>query len=264
MNELIKIGLILVLAATAKGDNLGAAYYGIQHPSWPCRRSLQILDRGPVNQRVSMFWGSFGPSETCLRRWLDKPGKKMLEIHLVNECCIRNGNCAHYEFGYGHTIKSYEAAVLKWGRGFDKRMRAWAKKPAQLVADFRGPDFTCLISPGLESNLSAAAMEKMIRKLKPQFPGCKFVSHAKHVKGAAFAEYHTRMAAPPCILSNDDGLYPPNDMSKWIETGRECRAMFLWRPEFNGWRGIGPQVDPRSRTNFRDKSAFDWLRANLW
>jgi hypothetical protein len=261
------IALLLALAtAQARGEsNAGAAYYGIQHKDWPCAESLRAL-RAPGEQRMAILWDTFGTREGCLRRWLDQPGKKLLQIHLINECCVRSRDCQWYEFPHGHSVKSYEAAVREFSPAFARHLEQHIAPAAALVAAYAGPDFRCLISPGLETNLSAEAMGKLTRRLKPLFPGCRFVSHGRRIKDAKFTEQHVRRAqSAPCILSNDDGKDAPSDMGKWLETGRNCRAVMVWHKRFNGWAPgqTTGDTDPRGRTNWPKQTDFDWLRRNL-
>lgn len=252
-----------VLPIPARGDNLGAAYYGIQHPSWPCGRSLRVLKARKI-PKVSILWNSFGNRNRCLNKILDAPGKKWLEIHVINEVCIRNGDCAEYEFGAGYSPREYEAAIISRDARFIERLRAYLQKPAAFVRN--RPGLTCLISPGLESNLSPGAAEIILNLVRPFFPRCKMVWNPLNAlwSKADFIEYHTRRGVrSPCILSNDDGHLPPAYMDDWIAAGANCAANFIWHPIFNGWCGAERCTHPRGRWCWPGPEHFYWLRAQF-
>lgn len=255
------LALLLLLAANTSQDNHGAAYYGIQHPDWNCSQSLAALKDKPV-KRISILWSTFGRDEACLRRFLDLPEKRMLLTHLINEVCIRNRDCPWYEFGAGYSLSRYEKAVSRAGPRFRRKLDAYIKPLAALMAEYQSERFTCLISPGLESNLSARAMQRFIKVLRPYFPGCKFVSHGNLVKGASYAEYHTLSARPPCILSNDDAKWP-GSLASWRRIAPACKAFFAWHPGFNGWERNFVDADRRNRKGWPNKRTFSWLRGEI-
>lgn len=243
---------------------IGAAYYGIQNKDWPCKASLAAL-KDLKRPAVSFVWSSFGREEACLRKFLDDMRPKLLQIQAINECCIRRGSCVSHELGHGYSVSSFERAISSGDPKLYKKIDLFLRPAALLVAAYRGSNMKCLITPGLESNLSAGAQQKLIKFMRPFFPQCEFVSYGVRVKGADYVETHTAQpATPPCVLANDDGKWPSSSLSSWKAAGRKCRAFFIWHPQFNGWRRQATQTpDPRKRSNWPTPPVFDWLRANL-
>ena len=153
-------------------NNVGLAYYGIQHPAWPCAESLAAM-AGQAAPKISFVWNAFGTETACLEAFLSDPRPKVLEVHLFDEVCFRKGTCQPYDFG-GHLSRGQFAAAV---RGGDGAFFAALKKYAAPVAAFlRGREgLTCLISPGLESNLPAELGARVIEFVRPLFPQCEMV-----------------------------------------------------------------------------------------
>ena len=96
----------------AAEDNLGVAYFAIQHPKWPCAQSLKVFD-GIKVPKMAILWNTFGTSNSCLKTFLDDPREKSLEIHLINEPCHRNKRCGPYEFLSGISLDEYRGKLAK-------------------------------------------------------------------------------------------------------------------------------------------------------
>lgn len=214
-----------------------------------------------------MMWNSFGADTTCLKRFLKRPGKKTLEIHLLNEVCQRNQNCAEYERFGNITPADYERGIVDADPIFRAEWLTYAAQAAQLILDNR-KGLTCYISPGLESNLSPSAMEILIGWLKPLFPTCKFVWNGMQPgqpSNANIQELHGMDGAGRggwCIWNNDgidlDLAIRPGffhlgsvPIERFAAAKSGCQK-YYWISEFNGRvpGGTYDQPAPRDRANW--------------
>lgn len=122
-----------------------ACLLAIQHPKWPCEQSLEVFN-GIKVPRLAIFWNTFGTDNACLKKFLDDPRQKALEIHLINEPCHRNKRCGPYEFLHGMSLSDIDKLTKK-----DGALLAGLNGYFTQVSNFMKPywlKLRCYISPG--------------------------------------------------------------------------------------------------------------------
>jgi len=204
---LIIVGLVVACGgggtSTEKPDSrVGISAFAIQQPTFNCDAFISTTN-GISNFHISWLWHTFGTNLDCVNRVIERDNLKSMQIHIVNESCMDNRpeNCTPDEF-FDMDENRYRSLI----DSNDAFTRATLEAAAQGINDVvsRLPrSVACYISPGLESNLSAQQMQKVISWIRPFLPSrCRYVAR----RGAEITEFHhLDMPLPtPCIY-NEDG-----------------------------------------------------------
>lgn len=254
-----------------KLTNVGLAPYAIRHEKFECLKFLNSINSlSTIN--ISMLWDSFGNNNDCLLSLLNDPRMRSLEIALINECCIRNNDCAPNEFLYGMKKSDYEKRLVARDPKLLGKIREYFSQINLFLEVNLQPNTQCYVSPGLESNLSSKAFNVISSIAESSFPKCMIVANPLGGRGgynADFREHHGTSTGkvPPCI-TNLDGtdidfpqrrtVQPHNhiDVGKKLtsyigKAARRCELSFLWVKEMNcydtGKRYSGKRVPPLKR-----------------
>lgn len=270
---------MLLCGTTAHADNVSFAYYGIQSPKWNCDASLKALKALGKPVGVSLIYNTFGTDFACAKKLVDAGVISIIEVHLINEVCLRNGRCGPYEYLAGKTVRSYEQEWANPTAQTRRKLRDYSKP----VVDFLGalPASTaCVVNGGLESNLTTRAGKNLIAEAQAIFPRCRVTwnpMRGSPIPGTVFQLHGSKQPLKsPCIanLDGEDINFPdrhselPNklqssDIPKYLASYAQCEAANLWVLEFNGnCQGKNlPFVDPRKRSCWPDKAMFDRVAA---
>ena len=251
--------------------NIGRAPFAITAPSFACDDFLNSVQNFP-ELHIAFLFNTFGNDFTCLNRVIQDPRTKTIMIHLVNEPGHRNKRLGEYEFlykvkspsDYDYQLRT-QNPTLKW------RFDNYVQPVVELVKTF--PEhIQCIISPGLESNLSNDASKILINWTRNHFPNCKIAWNplrnskiSVSMVDADLVESHGKnpQLDAPCTVNTDgtDISFPDRPSfqnSEWyIKSGPEltsyvkkyaskCDVVFLWVTEDNCLRP-GNFIDPRDR-----------------
>lgn len=264
----------------SRPDNIGLAYYAMLSPQWPCEPSLDLLKKIADVPRLSILWNTFGADSSCLTRFLEQPGPKMLQVHLINEAGQRNKRLGSYEILAGVSVREYSQGLKRRDPALRRKLEDYFRPAADLLARYRGAELSCYVSPGLESNLDPAAARELFAIVKPLFPGCEMVWNpvgsnilGRLDPGVNVYELHgsrIKLEAP-CIanLDGEDIDLPgraalmknhliADKLPQYIERFAHCAANFIWIAEFNALAG-DRFVDPRERKNYPTPATFNSL-----
>jgi len=271
--------LAVPVSVVAEELKLGLAEFAMLSPHWPCE-VVREKEKGLSTLRKAVLWNTFGKETTCLKKDLDDPRTKLLELHLINEPCARNKQCGSYEFLNGISPKEYDDKLKNRDRELVKKLEEYFQEPAQFIAQNLKESTACYVSIGLESNVSSDAALVMKGLLEKHFPRCKVVWNpvnesrwARPIDGTVFELHGAEASIPsPCIanLDGEDISFPdrPSAMGKSIKSGdlntyfekhKSCDVTFLWIAEMNGRGGDGPFIDPRDRKTFLTPKLLDDL-----
>ena len=158
-------------------NNVGIAPYAIQKPDFPCRAYLNSL-KGVENIYVAFLHNTFGNDNRCIKKVLRDERLRLVEIHLFNEVCVRNGNCGKYEALAGIHKRDLNSRLLKIhkNRRLKRKILKQARRAKKLLDENLVEGAQCFISPLLESEyVKPKAASKLFKLLKPIFPNCGFV-----------------------------------------------------------------------------------------
>lgn len=247
---------------------IGTAPFAIQQERFNCDAFIQSLEKLP-EWRISWLWNTFGDRTDCLFRVLDDPRLREIQVHIMNDVCVRNRNCGPYEALAGFTIND-----MKWRiESGDPVIREIFRQAAQDLANFLYQDFrlqdknvACFISPLLETNLSPGEFRQIVDIFRPIFPGCEIVYNPVSYKndrgGADYEETHNprQPLNPPCVFNNDGTsvkfpgkangyprLIEPDELADSFLNRRICAARYIWHHSYNCIRPDLGFIDPRDR-----------------
>jgi hypothetical protein len=253
-------------------NNLGTGYYGMLSDNWNCDAVLKA-DEKRKDIKLSVLWNTFGNNTACLAKYLSTKSVSSLEIHLINEVCVRHNSCGSYEFLSGLTASQYNSLLISKDSSLVTKLQNYISKPSAFITSALSSSTQCYINPGLESNLTNKAAKNLIEIVKPYFPQCKIVwnpvwSPGKKItpiEGTVLEQHYRGLSytmPSPCIfnLDGEDISYPSrpailpqnissSDLKVIAQNFKNCDLNFFWIAEYNGLTS-GSVLDPRVRTAF--------------
>lgn len=262
-----------VTTRSANVSYVGPAPFAITKKDFNCQSflsSVDSLEKFPL----SFLYNTFGNDFDCVKTVMQDPRLVALQVHLINEPGHRNGRLGSYEFLRAVSSPSkYNQLLLKRDAALKRRFMNYVKPVQDLLAGFLSPNTECIITPGLESNISPQAGRTLISWGREAFPQCKInwnpinpkFASVKNTQttGADFVEQHTAtpVVQAPCIVNLDgtDIAFPTrpsldseNDIGSarikrdYVEKYSYCKYVFLWVGEYNCVKK-GSFIDPRRR-----------------
>lgn len=280
---MLRVSLLLVtllLVSQSHAENAGLAYYGIQHKDWPCNASLSAFKDSP-EPRMSILWNTFGTNNGCLKKFLEDPRSKVLQVHLINEVCHRNNRCGPYEVLSGLSVKQYRDGLASNTLSVVSKVRDYFRSVRSSLDRLLTPQTRLYVSPGLESNLSCQAALNLM-DIAHEFFGdrAELVWNPAGVNPFCdrrlgpyiFEQHGAKGSGQATCIQNTDGVhvglhgFPPpvgqvmsqESVPQFYQRHKDCRAAFLWTAEMNGI-AKGGFVDPRKRKNWPTKAMFQRL-----
>lgn len=254
--------------------NIGRAPFAIMQPTFQCDKFVQSLE-GIPDLHLAFLWDSFGNpydgsgNPTCLISLLNDWRMRSLQVNLINEVCVRNGNCQPYDLLYGESTSSVDQKLATLEPNFILKIRNYMSQVRQFLTDHLQPGTTCYISPGLESNLSRPASDHLVSITREEFPGCRVVYNPnggnsnQDISGADFIEKHSNkpnFGVDRCI-SNNDGrdisfvsskssyseIMSESEYRSYLNlVSQRCEISYIWIKEDN-CRSAKSTTPPRSR-----------------
>lgn len=253
--------LLYINTANAIDENkIGLSPLAIAHPRFNCNSFLNSLKNQNIIN-IAWLYNTFGRNYSCLNRALNDSRLQYIETHLLNEPGHRNNRLENHEFLKKYTVKQWNRLLIRKDQRLKDRFFSYSI-PVKKIIENRNPNSICMISPGLESNVSNRAGKILIEWTREIFPDCltvwnpikptKFANSAN----ADFIEQHSTdpKLEPPCIVNLDgtDISFPerisPNKKfytigkKNWIESTKigsffkkyeKCEIVFLWVSEYN-------------------------------
>lgn len=267
--------LLLLLPNKVFGE-VGLGYYGIQNKNWPCKTSLDVF-KGKKYPGISVLLDrNFGDDFSCLNRFMNLPQKKRIEIHLVNEVCMKAKRCQLQNVGHRLGVGAYQNKILNNDPKLDLKLNTAFGNASNWLNSFDPASYTCFVSIGLESNLTRyKAVKKLVDKARYYFPQCKIVNSGVVTIPGVYKEYHGlpgRMEKN-CVV-NLDGMdidfgfrrskyrskISHNDLPRYINKyQRRCKVVDLWVSEFNLKKRSSDKTLARQRTIIPSKRIFQEL-----
>lgn len=248
----------MALLGTIVPNAEGAEFYGLaalagMHRDFPCSRYLQIV-RQAERPAMVVLWRSFGENTSCIVRFLEafKHRPHLLEVHLSNEVCRRNGRCYEGELFRDWSVARYNLEL----RNLSPEARLGVSNRIAQLRGFLGPrinkNTTLAITLGLEDNFTPITARNLLSIVRPLWP--YLIIRNPNLKSAPrgdadFKEYHTfkvDLRGEPCI-GNEDAVATTLENSKhFLSNYRECLAVLLWRAKHQG-AGRRKFTAPRNR-----------------
>lgn len=224
----------------------GISYLGLCNKTWECRKTFQSFTN---RKEILVGWleGSFGSECACGDKILASPRPKVIRIHLTNGPCLRNRRCGRHEVFYGYTIPSASRALEKAPERLNRRfLRVIERTKARLA---KGRNYSCLISPVLESDFKESVRLKWLKLAESHFPSCDMVDNPLKrpcLPGYVCERHGVNIKAKaPCIADLDGIDGSKVDLKKWSKAVNQCDLKFYWEPWMNCIRDSF--IDPINR-----------------
>lgn len=260
----IMVLVLVVLIGCGSGDEVAmetekvmqVAPYFLMAESWDCDSFFDRVSTA-TDLRVAILWNTPGKNTTCLNRLLEDPRLNFLEIHLVNDACVRNGNCGSYELFYGLTTEKEQRLFEQSEGWFMNNFQDYLIDARDYLLPRLGDQTACTVNGLLEANITDQAAENMLAILKATFGSrCKTVWNPVdpgnlHDYGQDVSELHGLNAgnflSVPCIASNDGSNSMGMDLVVYESKSTQCQEVFRWYPSDNCRVFNAPFIDPRER-----------------
>lgn len=241
-------------------SRIGIAPFSIAHPKFDCPSFLRSIEK---QKTINIAWlfNTFGRKYACLNKILKDPRLLYIETQLINEPGHRNKRLENHEFLKKYSISEWNRLLIRRDAKLKRSYTRYVISVQKLIQN-RVPTSICLISPGLESNVSNEAGKVLIAWTRELFPDCLTVwnpikrTSSGSVTGADFIEQHSFDASVkiPCIVNLDgtDISFPQRispskrfyrtGRKNWIESTKlknflskynKCDVVFLWVIEYN-------------------------------
>lgn len=279
MKRLLLLLMFLLMPSLASAKSCQVAYYGIQHPGWPCDASIQALSQC-TDIKVAFLAHTFGDETQCLGKLLADPRVSAVEIHLINERCEeRPGGCGSYEFMFGLPMKQFNSLLKVRDPGIMHKTGLFFTQLAGQFIPLLQPNTVCWVSPVLESKVEPSAFAVLAEIAHWQFlQRCHIVDNPLQFRGSPYIiELHGNKPRinPPCIADLDgtdikldlvnnanekgrqfySGMISESAAIQYTQEYAKCGAAYLWVHEFNG-RSKNFN-DPRARFNWPTPEIFN-------
>lgn len=200
---------------------------------------------------MSVLWGTFGGDTSCIVRFLEsnKDRPHLLQIHLSNESCRRNGNCKEGELRGDLSRRSYSAALEAGDLATYQQIAARMTEIRNLVEQTKNSNTTLVLSTGLEDNYSPKAYSNLRAFLAGYWPYLFSRSGRAQAPGDLLERHGTNAKCKGEVtIVNEDGDNPSARQSRrFLQRNRACFARFLWRSAHQG-RKRNRWSTPLSRT----------------
>lgn len=250
-------GFLACFALDAEAEPIiGQDFLATMQENFKVVEAVKYLQKG---QAVGVLDWTFGNRLEKVKKLLEaKP--PYLRAHLINNCCIRNRNCGAYEIGYGYSLQSFEAAVLRR----EPKIIDFLKERTRVYRDLSGqyPATRFLLSPALEHNLGRPAFRVLADAVLEVFGNVQLVNNPVSSGGEryrdAWLEGHGQAFDPSVeitSLDGDDGF--DIKISDWKARAKNTKIAFFW------WKGLNCRTnsavweDPRARTHCPKPEDFE-------
>jgi len=237
--------LVLFVFVSFAGSSpyVGLSTFAAMNPRFPCERFLAIVEKAQYPAMAVLWKSSFGHDPGCILKFIErfKDRDHLIEIHLTNEVCRRNGNCEQADFFPQFNVKQWNAIL-------EERNPIAFQAIAERVMDvhqfmlFAGTEKTqVMLSLGLEDNFSPGAYSVLSNFVRERWPWLLIRNPLgnKPIGVALFRERHgtkARVRGSTRVL-NEDGSNPTLKQSRrFLRENRAAFALFLWRKEHQGRR----------------------------
>lgn len=150
---------------------LGVGYYAIQHKDFPYQEALHVFD-GVKRPALAFVWGTFGDKQDGLKEWFrqvkDRP--HLLEIHMMNQVCVRNGNCGVGEIWPGLSVRQFNNKLKTNDPELMDRIRTRVQEIKTFVDSQKNENSHLVLSLGLEDNFNKQAATNLERAVEEIWP----------------------------------------------------------------------------------------------
>lgn len=241
--------LCALFPAVAQAQFVGVSAFAALSPDYPCDALLAATDFS-ARPAIAVLDGTFGDDWTCVARFVQRNAWRphLVQVHLSNETCRRNGNCAEGELYAQFNVR-------EWSKLLEQRnphaFQAIADRLINLqtvLASFTTPNTSIILSTGLEDNFTDGAFAVLYPFVVSHWP-YQVVRSGKKTSGV-LRESHGSNArcSGNTVVANEDGqVHSIAASDRWLAKQDRCYATFIWRADHQG-RGVRNGRVTASRT----------------
>lgn len=272
MTYFLKVSLyltfLLFFTLNAQAEYVGTSGFAIFNKRFPCDDFIEI-HKSAKKPFASTLWGTFGTDATCLRRFAEvfKDRPHAIQIHLLNNTCVRNRNCREGEPFPRWTVSTLNKKLEARDPATLARLKARVERIVRLASGFLNPNTELILGLGLEDNYSNRAYLNLLEEVKPLWPW-KLSRNPLHPQGktrgdADLMEFHgwgARCTGVHQIANQDGTVFSEGESRRWLDQNSKCGFVALWTAESQGRTVSNGKVrssalPPRSRSfRYRNKS----------
>ena len=232
---------------------VGLDVKAITSPNFP-RAALLKAFEGVRCQIVSFPYGTFGDSLDTLDALIEQNRKDptvtelLIRVDLYNATCLRHDSCAKGDL-FWSTKPERLSRIMEKGAPRVLVDRAIALRD---MCQATSGKTRCLVSFGLEDNLSGVAIAKLDAALKAEWSEIELVSNPMSgVRNDGASHHEVHGLASRCLvfdmISQDGSIADDGDTAALFGPSSDCFARMAWRPEWQGRKtGSDGEVVPAS------------------
>lgn len=228
--------LTFPLCLAAQDQRFGSAPFFYNHPKFDRKRADSRVNGV---QPLSFLYNTPADTIKPLVDRLKRGDIYFLQIHLVNEPCLRNQRCGKYELLSGLSVKRFKRLIATRSSSFRAKVRRYASRASRRILPHLPYNTTCALNPLLETVLHRKEAAIFFSWVAPFFNHrCLLVwnpignNPGAPIEGAYFSEGHGESIRfdyrYPCIANNDGTPVLKGRMRRFLHRYRRCAAVFLW------------------------------------
>lgn len=233
---LVLICFVFPCVLMAQDQRFGSAPFFYNHPKF----DRESADRRLTGvQPLSFLYNTPSDSIKPILNRLKRGDIYFLQIHLINEPCLRNRRCGKYELLSGLSVKRFKRLIATRNASFRAKVRRYSSRAARRILPNLPVFTTCAVNPLLETVLHRKEAEIFFSWVTPFFNHrCHIVwnpignNPGAPINGAYYSEGHGEYIKfdyqYPCIANNDGTPVPKERMRQFLHRYRRCDAVFLW------------------------------------
>jgi len=238
---------------------------------------------------IAFVWGTFGTSREGIEAYFAAVGDRphVIQIHLMNGCCIRRGNCYEGQPLRGFSLNNWNHALTNKDPRVKRVIQRRVRAIREVIARYGNNNTIAILSVALEDNFTDAAAAQLVRWARAEWPGLISRNPSGTVggKGDADADLHERhgeRTSRPITrrhIQDLDGMSIDFPWQRWswkptlaaaevpdfLARFKSAGVVLLWNAAHQGNKGMTADSGaPRSRSIYVDERDIDalngWLR----
>lgn len=220
----------------------------LQHPKFNATAASNNI---PVGTSIGILDHTFGDSLANVILILDKIHPRYFRVHFINTVCVRNANCGSYEYGYKHTIQTFDKAIKNRERKILVPFRERVKLYKQL--SLTRPTTGFIVSPALEHDLSKESYRILADEVLNTWPDVRLSNsvnlgnYAERYRGAWIERHGASTPSDTDIVSTDGTEVTDININAFKTRTRSAKIRAAWTRGHNCRDNSGNFIDPRQR-----------------
>ncbi len=263
---------------------LGMAYLAAMHRKFPAKQAFKVF-KGIKYPGLAVLPGTFGNKWSNIELYLEKVSDRphLLELYLVNNVCLRKGNCKVGEVAKYRSQFEFNRRLERKDRRTFKKIERRIRTYSDFIASNRTLDGNYVLTLGLEDNYTERAARKLFHFVKLHWD-YKVARNGLAFSSPRGIDYHELHQTYNILGHNDIGTldgqdinFPhrdptlsntvdPKNVREWLSRNHgKVKALLLWSALHQGLEGDSRKAPPPRRRNpqvpFRDiVLSRKWLR----